>query len=44
MRALVYQGPGRKTWQEVPDAQLEADTDAVVRVEATTSAAPTCTS
>ncbi len=36
MKALVYHGPGRKSWDEVPDARLVEDTDAVVRVDATT--------
>ena len=36
MKALVYRGPGRKSWEEVPDPVLVADTDAIVRVDATT--------
>jgi alcohol dehydrogenase len=36
MRALVYRGPNDKSWDEVPDAALVDDTDAVVRVDATT--------
>jgi alcohol dehydrogenase len=36
MKALVYHGPGSKNWEEVPDPELGADTDAVVRVDATT--------
>ena len=36
MRALVYHGPGQKAWEEVPDPVVEADTDAVVRVDAVT--------
>src|SRR5438132_3651404 len=36
MRALVYHGPGKKQWEEVPDPILQADTDAIVRVDATT--------
>jgi len=36
MRALVYHGPGRKAWEEVPMPTLQADTDAVVRVGAGT--------
>ena len=36
MRALVYHGPGRKTWEEVPKPTLLADTDAIVRVDAVT--------
>ncbi|GAA1037075.1 zinc-dependent alcohol dehydrogenase family protein [Virgisporangium ochraceum] len=36
MRALVYHGPGSKEWEEVPDPLVEADTDAVVRVDTVT--------
>lgn len=36
MRALVYDGPGTKAWEEVPMPSLLADTDAIVRVDATT--------
>ena len=36
MRALVYHGPGNKAWEEVADPALDADTDAIVRVDATT--------
>jgi alcohol dehydrogenase len=36
MKALVYHGPGRKSWDEVPDAMIKDDTDAVVRVETVT--------
>ena len=36
MKALVYHGPGKKAWAEVPDAVIIDDTDVVVRVEATT--------
>ena len=36
MRALVYQGPGQKDWIGVPDPVIQADTDAVVRVDTTT--------
>ena len=36
MKALVYQGPGSKAWEEVPDPGLEADTDIIVRVDTTT--------
>jgi alcohol dehydrogenase len=32
----VYHGPGRKAWEEVPRPTLLADTDALVRVDATT--------
>jgi alcohol dehydrogenase len=36
MKALVYHGPGKKSWDEVPDPTLIEPTDAVVRVETTT--------
>ncbi|QHT55881.1 zinc-dependent alcohol dehydrogenase family protein [Cellulomonas sp. H30R-01] len=36
MKALVFHGPGRIAWEEVPDAHLVEPTDAVVRMEATT--------
>jgi len=36
MRALVYHGPGQKAWEQVPNPVIVDDTDAVVRVEATT--------
>src|SRR5450432_1832406 len=36
MRALVYHGPGVKAWEDVPKPGIIADTDAIVRVDATT--------
>src|SRR3954452_6227921 len=36
MRALVYHGPGQKAWEEVAKPALQADTDAIVRVDAVT--------
>jgi alcohol dehydrogenase len=36
MRALVYRGPGRKAWEEVPDPEITDDGDVIVRVDATT--------
>jgi alcohol dehydrogenase len=36
MRALVFHGPGQKAWEEVADPTIQADTDAVVRVDAVT--------
>jgi len=36
MHALVYHGPGQKSWEEVPRPGLRADTDAIVRVHAVT--------
>ena len=36
MKALVYHGPGSKSWEEVPTPELVDDTDAIVRVDAVT--------
>ena len=36
MKALVYHGPGQKSWEDVPKPTITADTDAIVRVDATT--------
>jgi alcohol dehydrogenase len=36
MRALVYHGPGRKAWEDVPNLELTADTDAIIRVDSVT--------
>ena len=36
MKALVYHGPGQKSWEEVPAAAIREPTDVVVRVDTTT--------
>jgi alcohol dehydrogenase len=36
MKALVYKGPGSKAWEEVPNPTIQADTDAIIRVDCTT--------
>ena len=36
MKALVYRGPGRKSWEDVPDARVQEPTDVVVKVDTTT--------
>jgi len=36
MRAMVYRGPGKKGWEEVPDPEITHDGDAIVRVDAVT--------
>jgi alcohol dehydrogenase len=36
MKALVYHGPGERSWEEVPDPHLAADTDVIVGVDAVT--------
>jgi alcohol dehydrogenase len=36
MKALVYEGPGRKSWSEIADPKIEHDSDVIVQVDATT--------
>jgi len=36
VKALVYHGPGQKSWDEVPDPRIVNPTDVIVRVDATT--------
>ncbi len=36
MKALVYHGPGRHSWQDQPDPDLTGSDDAIVRVDAVT--------
>jgi alcohol dehydrogenase len=36
MKALVYRGPGRPSWEDIPDPQIANATDAIVEVETTT--------
>jgi alcohol dehydrogenase len=36
MKALVYHGPGRQSWDEVPDPVIVEAGDAIVRIHATT--------
>jgi hypothetical protein len=36
MRALVYHGPGKRAWEEVPDPEITDEGDVIVRVDATT--------
>ncbi len=36
MKALVYHGPGQRSWEDVPDPQVRDDTDVVVGVDAVT--------
>jgi alcohol dehydrogenase len=36
MKALVYHGPGRRSWEEVPEPEMTEATDAIVRVDAVT--------
>src|SRR5690242_8865014 len=36
MKALVYHGPGRRTWEDVPDPTIQAPTDAIVKIDSST--------
>jgi len=36
MKALVYHGPGEKAWETVPDPTIEAATDVIVKITAST--------
>jgi alcohol dehydrogenase len=36
MKALVYHGPGRRDWEQVPDPAIEEPTDAIVRIDSST--------
>jgi len=36
MKALVYKGPGKKAWEEMPDPKIELPTDVIVKMVATT--------
>lgn len=36
MKALVYHGPGQRTWETVPDPRLQDPTDAIVRIDTST--------
>ena len=37
MKALVYRGPGSKSWEDVPKPEISTDTDAIVRVDTVTT-------
>jgi alcohol dehydrogenase len=36
MKAMVYDGPGNRSWRTVPDPTIQQATDAIVRVDAVT--------
>ena len=36
MQALVYHGPGKRAWEEVPDPVIVEPTDAIVRIDVAT--------
>ncbi len=36
MKALVYEGPGQKSWKDVPDPKITHPTDVIVKIDTTT--------
>jgi alcohol dehydrogenase len=36
MKALVYEGPGKKSWKDVPNPKIQQPTDVIVKMDATT--------
>ncbi|MDX6505826.1 MAG: alcohol dehydrogenase [Gaiellaceae bacterium] len=36
MKALVYHGPGKRSWDEIPDPRIEQPTDVIVRIGSST--------
>lgn len=36
MKALVYHGPGKKAWEDVPNPKIQDPTDVIVKVDMTT--------
>lgn len=36
MKALVYEGPGKKSWKEVPNPKIVSPSDVIVQVDTTT--------
>ena len=36
MNALVFHGPGQRSWDSVPDPAITAETDAIVRIDSST--------
>lgn len=36
MKALVFHGPGRRSWEDVPDPVVQDPTDAVIKIDAVT--------
>ncbi|KAD3515119.1 zinc-binding dehydrogenase [Arthrobacter yangruifuii] len=36
MKALVYEGPGQKSWKDVPDPRIQEPRDAIVKIDTTT--------
>jgi alcohol dehydrogenase len=44
MKALVYGGPGEKSWIDAPDPKIENPTDIIVRIDTTTICGTACIS
>ena len=36
MKALTFQGPGQRSWEEMPDPRIQDPTDAIVRIDSST--------
>jgi alcohol dehydrogenase len=36
MKALVFHGPGQRSWEDVPEPKIEEPTDAIVRIDSAT--------
>ena len=36
MKAMVYEGPGKRSWMSVPDPKIQEPTDIIVKMDATT--------
>ena len=36
MKALVYNGPGQRAWEDMPDPEIQEPTDAIVRIDTST--------
>jgi alcohol dehydrogenase len=36
MKALIFHGPGQRTWEETPDPTIVDPTDAIVRIDSST--------
>jgi alcohol dehydrogenase len=36
MKALVYQGPGKRSWETVPNPKIQTPTDAIVKIDTAT--------
>jgi alcohol dehydrogenase len=36
IKALVYHGPGEKSWTDAPEPQIQNPTDIIVRIDTTT--------